>query len=210
MFQTAVGTNHNLKVAWFQHIFQLAVVEFQQVVGNLELHYLAFALLQVNALKALQLFYGAGDAGHHIVDVQLHNLVGIVVAGIGNRFADIDKSPEISVVDCLHPFVLWNIQHRVVVGSLREGIVKNLSIGILYEHILKPSKACFPMVVMLFGIETAFNRSHIWNDWSLMLVTSKVFPSTVNVEGISIWPEKPFISSKVTPVTSAVWGFIQS
>ena len=58
MFQTAVGTNHNLKVAWFQHIFQLAVVEFQQVVGNLELHYLAFALLQVNALKALQLFYG--------------------------------------------------------------------------------------------------------------------------------------------------------
>ena len=86
MFQTAVGTNHNLKVAWFQHIFQLAVVEFQQVVGNLELHYLAFALLQVNALKALQLFYGAGDAGHHIVDVQLHNLVGIVVAGIGNRY----------------------------------------------------------------------------------------------------------------------------
>ena len=34
----------------------------------------------MDALKALQLLHGACDAGNHIVDVELHNLVGIIVA----------------------------------------------------------------------------------------------------------------------------------
>ena len=45
MLQAAVGADHDLEVAGLQDVVEAAVIEFQQVVGNLECHFLALAFL---------------------------------------------------------------------------------------------------------------------------------------------------------------------
>ena len=62
----------------------MIIVELQQVVGNLEGDLTAFAFLQMDALEALQFPDGTGNAGHEVVDVELHDLIGIIVTGVGD------------------------------------------------------------------------------------------------------------------------------
>ena len=49
MLQTAVRTNHDFKVARFQHVVEAAVIELQQVVSNLKRHLPALALFQMDS-----------------------------------------------------------------------------------------------------------------------------------------------------------------
>ena len=58
VFEVAVGANHDFEIAGFQDVVQLVVVEFEQVVGDLERYITALAFLQVDALA------GTVDVGH--------------------------------------------------------------------------------------------------------------------------------------------------
>lgn len=75
LYILAVGSYHNLEVAWFYHVLQICVVELEHIWGDIKAYLLAFTYCQMDALETFQFLYRAGDAGYHVTDVELHNLV---------------------------------------------------------------------------------------------------------------------------------------
>ena len=84
LYILAVGSYHNLEVAWFYHVLQICVVELEHIWGDIKAYLLALTYCQMDALETFQLLYRTGDAGYHVTDVELHNLVGIAGAVVLN------------------------------------------------------------------------------------------------------------------------------
>ena len=84
LYILAVGSYHNLEVARFYHVLQICVVELEHIWGDIKAYLLAFTYCQMDALETFQFLYRAGDAGYHVTDVELHNLVGIAGAVVLN------------------------------------------------------------------------------------------------------------------------------
>ena len=80
LYILAVGSYHNLEVARFYHVLQICVVELEHIWGDIKTYLLAFTYCQMDALETFQFLYRTGDAGYHVTDVELHNLVGIAGA----------------------------------------------------------------------------------------------------------------------------------
>ena len=54
----AVGSYHNLEVAWFYHVLQICVVELEHIWGDIKAYLLALTYCQMDALETFQLFTG--------------------------------------------------------------------------------------------------------------------------------------------------------
>ena len=80
----AVASHHHLELTRLANIFNVAVVEAEQVGSDFKCHVAAFAFLQAHALKAFQLLHGALNAAHHVANVELNHLGAVVVAGVGH------------------------------------------------------------------------------------------------------------------------------
>lgn len=72
-----VGSYHNLEVARFYHVLQICVVELEHIWGDIKAYLFTLTCCQMDALETFQFLYRAGDAGYHVTDVELHNLVSI-------------------------------------------------------------------------------------------------------------------------------------
>lgn len=75
LYILAVGSYHNLEVARFYHVLQIYVVELEHIWGDIKAYLLALTYCQMDALETFQLLYRKRDAGYHVTDVELHNLV---------------------------------------------------------------------------------------------------------------------------------------
>ena len=82
LYITAIPAYHHLEVAWLCHKLQVAVIELKHVCVDIESDITAFACLQGDALKALQLLDRPADGCCQITDIELNNLVGIILAGV--------------------------------------------------------------------------------------------------------------------------------
>ena len=84
-FFTSVGAaaDHHLEAAGLDDALHLHVVEGQLVEAERERDLLRFARGQVDSPEALQLIHRPGDRADHVVDVELHHLVGGALAAVG-------------------------------------------------------------------------------------------------------------------------------
>ena len=78
----AVGADHGFELAGFADVFQVFVVELEQVGVDGEGDGAALAGFEADALKSLEFLHGTGNAAYHVADVELHNLGSLNFAGV--------------------------------------------------------------------------------------------------------------------------------
>lgn len=93
---TAVGADHDIKFSRLANVLQVLVIELEQVGVDDEVDGAAFAWLEADALKALELLNRTGNAAYHVTDVELDYLGALYCTRIGNG----DRCGDVAV--CSH------------------------------------------------------------------------------------------------------------
>jgi hypothetical protein len=66
-------------------VVEIVIIEFEHVGRDGEFHFAALTFGEMDATEPFQFFHGAADAAHHVADIELHHLVGIIIASVCHR-----------------------------------------------------------------------------------------------------------------------------